>query len=116
MTLIEDIKENVELEIRPNSRGAEYLEAVMDTKNLPSLVSIVKKHLGPPAKEGGKPVDLPTPIQKIVDGLGGLRIEQSFFCKKEGAQVTFVALWPWESNPERITVKAGVSAGEKGLF
>jgi len=42
--------------------------------------------------------------------MGGLRIKQSFFFKQEDDhKVVFAALWPWESNPEKITLKAGVS-------
>lgn len=50
----------------------------------------------------------PEKIQKVVDALGGLYMGQSFFYKEEDGKVTFAALWPWESNPEKITLKSGV--------
>jgi hypothetical protein len=107
MTLIEEIKKLVKLEIRPNSRGGEYLEAVVERKELESLSSILSEHLGPAAKEPGKEVKLPESIQELVDSLGGLRPEQSFYYRREGTQVIYAVLWPWESNPERITLKSG---------
>jgi hypothetical protein len=41
--------------------------------------------------------------------MGGLRKGQSFFYRLEGHQVIYAALWPWESDPTKITLKSGVS-------
>jgi len=109
MNLIEEIKESLSMEIRPDSQGSEYLEAVINKKDLELLHSLLKKHLGPAAKESGKEANLPEEIQKRVDGLGGLRKEQSFYYRQEGHKVIYAALWPWESNPDKITLKCGVS-------
>ena len=108
MKIIEEIKETLRMEIRPNSQEPEYLEAVIDKKDLGLLKSLLKKHLGPAAKKPGKEANLPMEIQKMVDSLGGLRIEQSFFYRQDGNRAIYVALWPWESNPNRITLKSGV--------
>jgi hypothetical protein len=109
MHMIEDIKDRLRLEIRPNSQGREYLEAVIDTKDLELLHSLLRKHLGSAAKESGKEVHLPKEIQKLVDSLGGLRKEQSFFYRQVGNQVLYAAIWPWQSNPDKVTLKSGVS-------
>ncbi|MBS3920089.1 MAG: hypothetical protein KG012_14550 [Deltaproteobacteria bacterium] len=109
MNLIEEIKETLNMEVRPNSQGAEYLEAVINQKDLESLLSLLKKDLGPAAKESGKEANLPEDIQKMVDILGGLRKEQTFFYRQDGNKVIYAALWPWESNPDKITLKCGVS-------
>jgi hypothetical protein len=108
MNLIEEIKEAMTLEIRSSSQGSEYLEAVIDTKDIELLDSLLKKYLGPAAKEHGKEANLPEEIQDMVDSLGGLRNDQSFFYKREGHQVIYAALWPWGSNPNKITLKCGV--------
>ena len=108
MKMIEEIKENLSLEIRLDSREPEYLEAVVNNEDLGLLKSLLEKGLGPAAKEPGKKVNLPAEIQEMVDALGGLRIEQSFFYKQDGKGVLFAALWPWESNPNKITLKSGV--------
>jgi len=107
MNLIEEIKKNLKMEIRPGSKGNDYLEAVVGRKNIESLQSILIKYLGTAAKQAGKEAKFPEEIQRMVDALGGLRIEQSFFYKKEGSKVAYAALWPWESDPENITLKSG---------
>ena len=107
MNVIEEIKKTLKMEIRPSSKGNEYLEAVVDRGELESLQSILEKYLGAAAKEPGKEAKLPKEIQRQVDAMGDLRIDQSFFYKKEGAQIVFAVLWPWESNLEKITLKSG---------
>jgi hypothetical protein len=109
MNLIEEIKDTLSMEIRPNSQGQEYLEAVIGTKDLELLYSLLKKHLGAALKEPGQEATLPKEIQNLVDSLGGLRDEQSFFCRQEGDQLAFAAIWPWKSDPSRVTLKSGIS-------
>jgi hypothetical protein len=109
MNMIEEIKETFRMEIRPNSQGSEYLEAVMNTKDIELLHSLLKRYLGSAAKEHGKEASLPKEIDALVDSLGGLRKEQSFFYRQEGHRVIYAALWPWESDPAKITLKSGVS-------
>jgi hypothetical protein len=81
----------------------------VDTKDLELLQSLLKRHLGSAAKECGRDANLPKEIEALVDSFGGLRKEQSFFYREEGDQVTYAALWPWESNPGKLTLKVGVS-------
>ena len=109
MNLIEEIKEALSMEIRSNSQGSEYLEAVINMKDLELLHSLLRKYLGSAAKEYGKEAILPKEIQTIVDSLGGLQNEQSFFYRQEGHQVIYAAIWPWKSNPNKITLKSGIS-------
>jgi hypothetical protein len=111
MDLIEEIKETLRMEVRPSSQGMEYLEAVIYRKDLGLLISLLKKHLGPALKEPGEEANLPMEIEEMVGSLGGLWIDQSFFYKQDDRGVLFALLWPWESNPDKITLKAGV----KGL-
>ena len=107
MNLIEEMKGSLSMEVRSNSRGSEYLEAVIETKDLGLLNSILRKHLGPAAKESGKEGSLPIEVQKIVDSLGGLWKDQSFFYRQEGDKVTYCAIWPWQSDPTKVTLKSG---------
>jgi hypothetical protein len=109
MNLIREMKRTVRMEIRATSHGTEYLEAVITLEDLEALRSLLRKHLGPATKESGKEVSFPQTIRGLVDSLGGLRIEQTFFYKQEGTQVTYAAIWPWQSDPNRITLKSGVS-------
>jgi hypothetical protein len=108
MTLIEEIKKTLRTEIRTDSPGEEYFEAVVNRKDFETLHSLLEKHLGPAAKEPGQDTDFPEEIQELVDALGGVRLEQSFFYKQEKGRVIYAALWPWQSNPDKITLKSGV--------
>jgi len=96
------------MEIRPTSRGTEYLEAVIALEDLEVVHSLLRTHSGPATKESGKEASFQQSIRELVDFLGGLRIEQSFFHKEDGKQVIYAALWPWRSDPNRITLKSGV--------
>jgi len=108
MDMIEELRETLEMEIRSCSQEPDYLEAVIKKNDLEFLKSFLIRHLGPAAKEPGTKVTFSEEIQGLVDTMGGLRPEQSFFYRQgEDQQVLYAALWPWESNPERITLKAG---------
>ncbi len=109
MNLFQEIQKTLKMEIRLTSPKGDYLEAVITLQDLDLLESLLKEHLGPPTKTSGREVPLPREIQKLVDSLGGLRIEQSFFYKENGSKVMYAAIWPWQSDPNRITVKSGVS-------
>jgi hypothetical protein len=109
MNLVEEINKTLKMEIRLTSKGGKYLEAVITLQDLDVLNSLLKERLGPATKVSGREVYFPERIQELVDSLGGLRIEQSFFYKQDGAQVIYAAIWPWQSDPNRITLKSGVS-------
>ena len=79
------------------------------------LISLLKRHLGPAAKESGREATLPEEIEEFVDSLGGLRKEQTFFYRQEGHQVIYAALWPWQSDPNQITLKSGVGEIDQGI-
>jgi len=109
MNLVEEINRTLKMEVRLTSKEGKYLEAVITLEDLDMLNSLLREHLGPATKVSGKEVYFPTKIQELVDSLGGLRIEQSFFYKQDGAQVIYAAIWPWQSDPNRITLKSGIS-------
>ena len=50
--IIEEIKGTLWMEIRPTSKGLEYLEGVINKKDLELLNSLLKKRLGPAARQG----------------------------------------------------------------
>lgn len=110
MDLIEDLKKNLKMEIRDNSKEEEYLEAVIDRNTLDALNSTLARYLGPALKEPGKKAVYPKEIKNLVDSIGGLRPEQSFFYKKENQKILYAALWPWQSDPQKITLKIGAVA------
>jgi len=108
MNMIEEIQKTFRMEIRPTSRGTDFLEAVFQKSDLGSLTSLLTKYLGTVVTVQGQETGLPPIIQKLVDSIGGLWPGQFFFYKQDGQWVTYAALWPWGSNPEKITLKSGV--------
>lgn len=106
--MLNELKEKLKMEIRPASKGAEYLEAVINKEDLELANSILTKHLGAAVKMPGKRAHLPRDIRKFVDSMGGLRPEQSFFYRQADGKTAYCALWPWQSNPGKITLKAGI--------
>jgi len=109
MKLVDEIKTALELEVRASSDGHDYFEAVFMTKDLAKLTGILEKSLGQPLKPSGKDVKFTKEIRKIVDLIGGLRREQFFYAKSETEnKYLYAALWPWQSDPARITLKIGI--------
>jgi hypothetical protein len=108
VNLIQEIKETLRMEVRPNSAGPDYLEAVFQKSDLESLNSLLRKHLGTDANVPGKEANLPAEIQKMIDSIGGVWPGQPFFYKQDNRVVIYAVLWPWESNPEKITLKSGL--------
>jgi hypothetical protein len=107
MTLFEEIKKSVPVEIRADSK--DYLEAVVDRQGLDLLLPILTRYFGTAAKGPGEKATFPPQIVKLVASLGSLRLEQSFYYKEENNRVVYAALWPWGSNPNKVTLKSGVS-------
>ena len=106
--MLKELRSKVPLEIRSNSIEDEYLEGVIQAKDMPVLNSILEKHLGHPLKKAGKSVSFKGEVLEVIDRIGGIRGDQTFyFCKKDDA-VYFAALWPWQSDPMRVTIKAGI--------
>ena len=89
--------------------SGEYLEGVMMREQLAPCCDLLAKSLGPALKDFNESVTFDPKIQKAVQRLGGIRIEQClFFAKGENHQVAYAALWPWASNPAKITLKIGL--------
>ena len=106
--MIEEIQSSLKMEIRPNSQAFDYLEAVVEREDLELLESLLTRHLGRAAKERGNEAHLPTEVQRFVDSMGGLWVDQSFYYAQGASNdIAFALLWPWASNPKKITLKVG---------
>ena len=107
MTLIDEIKGAMDINVRI-SDAKEYFEAVFETDDLDKLLALVENTLGKPLKPPEKNVKFPKHVQKLVDLIGGLRHGQWFYLKEEpNGDYTYVALWPWQSDLSKITLKIG---------
>ena len=106
--MFKELKAKIPMELRPTSKGEEYIEAVIEKKNLEALTQVLVEHMGHPLKKPGKRVAFKGNVQKVVDSIGGIRDEQTFYyCEKDDGTY-YAAVWPWQSDPLRITLKAGV--------
>jgi hypothetical protein len=109
--LIETLKQEIRfVEHRPGRGSVTYLETVLLRQDLASCCSLLQQALGPPLKDFGQSAQFEPAIQRVVALLGGIRIDQClFFARGEGQQVGYAALWPWASDPNRITLRVGLS-------
>ncbi|MBU4377366.1 MAG: hypothetical protein KKD29_07870 [Candidatus Omnitrophica bacterium] len=109
MKLVDEIKAALEPEVRTSSDANEYFEAVFMVKDLEKLNTILEKEFGKPLKPPAKNVKFTKEVQNVVDLIGGLRREQSFYAKNETeSKYFYAALWPWQSDPSKITLKMGL--------
>lgn len=109
MKIVDEIKAALELEVRASSCADEYFEAVFMAEDTAKLSAILEKEFGKPLKPPLKNVRFTKEAQKVADLIGGLRREQSFYLKNETENRYFyAALWPWQSNPSKITLKIGI--------
>ena len=109
MKLVEEIKEALELKIRTSpSDDNEYFEAVFQSKDVDTLSALLRKNIGEPLKLPGKGAKVPGYINRLVKNIGTIRREQSFYLKRdENGEYVYVMLWPWQSDPSKITLKIG---------
>jgi hypothetical protein len=108
--LIDALQQTMQfVEVRQAAPDGTYFEGVITRSDLERCYQLLGDALGPAAKEFGKTVRFAKPAQAVVDHLGGIRPDQCLFLKEATHQpIAFAALWPWASNPDRITVKVGV--------
>ena len=107
--LIGALKQQVTfLEVRTPAERDDYFEAVLLRGDLPKCEDVLVAALGQPAKAFGQPATLAPAHQNGVNELGGVRGNQCLFLKAmDASMVAYVLLWPWESNPMRVTIKVG---------
>ena len=107
--IIAKLNAEVAMEVRSAPDSGTAMEAVVTRPNLARCFAVLSEALGPPAKEFGTAAAFDKPTQRFVDGIGGIRKDQSLFLKVgDNQQVGYVALWPWASDATRITVKIGI--------
>jgi hypothetical protein len=106
--MFRELKAKIPMEVRSNSRGEEYLEGVVQEKDLYALNELLAQHLGHPYKKPGKPAAFSGNAKKAADSIGGVKGDQTFYFKETEDSMIYAALWPWQSDHSRITLKAGV--------
>ena len=106
--LLEVIKGSIVLELRPTAHAESYLEGVLAREDLERCVQVLTDNLGPAAKPFDEEPKLQHDLQRMIDRIGGIRRNQCLFLKPLARQTfTYAALWPWTTNPQRVTLKVG---------
>ena len=106
--VIDAVKAGVPLEVRANTSSA-YLEAVVAREHLPQCEAVLRAALGEPAKPFGAKPALKPDQRKVADRIGGVRPDQCLFLSPSDGGTVYAALWPWQSDQTRITLKLGLA-------
>jgi hypothetical protein len=92
---------------RPDSRC--LYEAVARGLDTSFLEQTIEGFFSPLQKHAGVNLPLKFRFNKTVRMLRGIRKEQSFFLRATSAGEIYGALWPWQSEPENITIFLGLN-------
>jgi hypothetical protein len=80
----------------------EYFEVVFFTKDYDAWIDVLSTHLGEPEKPAGV---APTKEHLgLTEIYGGIRSDQTLFCKNDDSCQVLAMLWPW-SDTEHITLR-----------
>ena len=95
-------------EQRSPADSTEHLEAVVWQKDLARCCEILREVLGQPLKDFSQPTKIDPGLAHAIDQAGGVWDGQCLFCTKEdGRSVAYALLWPWGTDPSRVTLKVG---------
>ena len=107
--LIPELTRAVPMKVRTARASGNYLEAIVLRKDVEGCLAALRQALGPPVKDFDNAATLEPKLQRALDEVGGIRIDQCLFLKSdEPPHTVYAALWPWASDPERITLRVGV--------
>lgn len=108
MTFIDELKNTVPMELRSSPQETDYLDAVISLKDAAAMETQLARLIGPPHKITGLMLRKQSELKDIINRIGGVMIEQTLFYRRENGAITYAMLWPWDSDPSRITLKAGI--------
>lgn len=106
--VIAAVKAGVPLDVRAKASTAGYLEAVVLRPQLAQCEALLRAALGEPVKTFGAKASLPPDLKKAVDKIGGVWPDQCLYAAPGEGGTLYAALWPWKSDPARITLKLGL--------
>lgn len=114
--LVDSLQRTIPMLVRRVAPTGDYLESVLSAQDLSRCFDLLAATFGPPVKDFGKAATaFDPPIKEVVDGVGGIRLEQCLFVKRgEQRQVLYAALWPWASDASRVTLKVGIVVVSQG--
>lgn len=112
--LVETLRTKVPMLVRSAPSTGEYLEGVLSRNDLQQCYALLTETFGGPVKEFGRAAKFEPAIQQAIHRFGGIWVDQCLFLKQgEAGQMAYAALWPWASDPGRLTLKVGLIAAAK---
>lgn len=84
-------------------------EAISQGLNISSLEQSIEESFFPLQKPAGANLPLKLKFNKTVRMLRGIRKDQSFFLRETSVGEIYGALWPWQSEPQNITIFLGLN-------
>ena len=82
----------------------DWLEVVVDRSRLEEMRPLLENYFGPPLKPAGQSPS--REARKIVEGLGGIRANQTLYHIEKNGAAYLAMFWPWEDGI-LTTVKIG---------
>lgn len=96
------------LERRSPAEKTDYLEGVISRQELKRCYELLMQQFGSATKEFGQPAKFDRVTTQLVERIGGIWNDQClFFSAIDGKKAVYAALWPWNSDPTKVTLKAG---------
>ena len=97
------------LVVRTAPASGDYLEGVLAAAEMERCCALLEQALGPPLKPFRTAATLEPSMRRLVERLGGIRQDQCLYLQLQAdGHSRYASLWPWASDPNRLTLKLGV--------
>ena len=107
LDLIKKLDSLPDMSKRSSEESRSLYEAVSKNRDISTMEKQLEGFFGAPRKLAGQSVSFMLRFNPSVRYLGGVQGQQSLFIKKLELGEFYGALWPWQKNPENMTVHIG---------
>lgn len=108
VALITHVRQTVPMLVRSTSARGDALDGVLARADIARCCELLQEALGAPVKPFDQSAKLPTDVEAWLTRNGGIRKDQCLFLRRgEGQEALYAALWPWASDPTKVTLKVG---------
>jgi len=107
LDLIKRLDSLPDMSKRSSEESRSLYEAVSKNRDIATMEKQLEGFFGAPRKPAGQSVSFVLRFNPSVRYLGGVQGQQSLCIKKLKSGEFYGALWPWQRNPESMTVHIG---------
>lgn len=108
VALITHVRQTVPMLVRSTSARGDTLDGVLARADIVRCCELLQEALGEPVKPFGQDAKIPSDVQAWLNRIGGIRKDQCLFLRRgEGQEALYATLWPWASDPTKVTLKVG---------